>query len=87
MDKMKSLDVFSNDKQTQKKFTTLKLLFVISGVFQGITLGMLIKFFPCILNSEYKEASFWLAMMSIGALISFTCQFIGTDMGNEMALW
>ena len=87
MDKMKSLDVFSNDKQTQKKFTTLKLLFVISGVFQGITLGMLIKFFPCILNSEYKEASFWLAMMSIGALISFTCQFIGTDMGNEMAVW
>ncbi len=71
----------------KKNFLKIKIIFAISGILQGIIVTLLIPLLPLLLNVEWNQASKWLVVMGLIAIICFVCQFIGTSMGNDMAVW
>ncbi len=81
------MTVFNQDKKAQKKFTTLKIIFIISGILQGISVVLTIPLFKELFLGNIDKAFSWLAYIGITALACFVCHLIGTNIGNYMSVW
>lgn len=81
------MNIFENDKKSKYKFRWLQIIFILSGLFQGLCVVSTMFLFKYLFRSDFESAWQWIGYIAIGALICFVLYFIGVSIGNHMAVW
>jgi ATP-binding cassette subfamily B protein len=81
------MDIFNRDPKTRKRFLILKLLFIASGLLQGLSIAFTIPLFKDLFLGNYNRMWLWTFIVGITALSCFIFRFMATNIGNSMAIW
>lgn len=81
------IDLLNADPQVKKQFSTLKVLYTLSGICQGLSIGAIIPFIRGLLAKDGTQVALWLAVMAVLALGSMVSLYLGSMKGNHMAVW
>lgn len=81
------MDIFKRDPKARARFFKMKVLFIISGLLQGVAIALTIPLFKSLFSEAHSEIWGWLAAIGLTALVSFIFHFIATNIGNHMAVW
>ncbi len=81
------MDIFNKDIKTKRMFLTLKIVFIVSGLLQGISVILTIPLFKELLSGNYNGMWIWLLYIGISALLCFVLNYTGYNMGNHMSVW
>ncbi|MDO5726161.1 MAG: ABC transporter ATP-binding protein [Tissierellia bacterium] len=80
------MELFKMDSKSKKMFLKLEILFIVSGLLQGLSVVFTIPLFKALFLGDYEEVMLWLIYIAITALICFIVYFIGVNMGN-LLVW
>ncbi len=80
------MDIFKGNKKAQNRFILLKVLFVISGILQGLSISFTIFLLKGLFLANYSQVLFWSITIGVLALLCFIIHFIASNIGNHMAV-
>ncbi len=81
------MDIFKKDKKAKKRYTLLKVLFILSGILQGISVVLTIPLFKALFLKNLNAVMLYLLYIGITALLCFVLHYIGVNIGNHMSVW
>lgn len=81
------MTIFNDDKISKKQYLNLRILFVLSGFFQGVSIVLTMPMFKYLLSGTLDRVGFYLLLIAITAVTSFGVHFAGVTIGNKMSVW
>ncbi len=81
------MTIFKRDSSAKRRFLSLKVLFIASGVFQGVSVALTIPLFKDLFSGNFGLALKGLIYIAITSLACFLFHYIGANVGNHMSVW
>lgn len=81
------MDLFKSDPKASKRFLILKILFVASGLLQGLSIALTIPLLKDLYLGNYQRMWLWVLAIGIVSMLCFILHFMGKNIGHKMSVW
>ncbi len=81
------MNIFSNDTKSRKTLSLLKMLFILSGLLQGVAVIFTTVLCKELFSGNVDQSMTWVIYTGITAFVSFIFYYIGVNIGNHMSVW